>query len=340
MNLNRKTIPIIGAALVIAYGFMSLFRPDYITDAKTRFLQSDFGHEVSFFLDRHFGEESDEQTFCGDEPTIQVSEFAPNPRNKYRTQLSMPEKDAVRQLERLLESEYEEAWAFLPEKQQFIEIGQWERKFSTRIRSFNNRHDWDYDYLVKLLIENDDIVIYHIQPRPNEKDVEEVKDRYREFGHSEELLERKAFEYIISLSLPNPMDMSRMIRASLAIKDIHPEGQFRAKLCAPYGVTEYWLTDQGADFIKGPVSDEHNIYVPGADDPIALYSPYSYLMFTALNHRSADVNQATTSQAGYYIFWDPIADPIDFLRETTAKMTNDYVKVEFRAWEEALKVVD
>ncbi|MFH1053447.1 MAG: hypothetical protein V1740_03450 [Candidatus Woesearchaeota archaeon] len=337
MKRNWKPFALLAGAFVTTYGFLSIFRPDAIADAKNRFWNSETGNEVSFLIDKYLPQQRYAQIFEGDEPLRIVSRFAANPGNDYRTVLKISENEAIRQLEGLLESNYEEAWAFLPEKQQFIEIGQWEQKFSTKMRSFNNRHDWDYDHLVELLIENDDIVIYHTQPKPNEKYVEEVKDRYREFGYSEELIERKAFEYIISLSLPNPMDMARMIRASLAIKDIHPEGQFRVKLCSPYGVTEYWLTDQGADFIKGPVADEHNIYVPGSDNPIALYSPYSYLMFTELNHRSADVNQATTSPAGYYAFWPEFHDPIDFLRETTAKMTNDFVKVRFRTYDEVLE---
>jgi hypothetical protein len=115
----------------------------------------------------------------------------------------------------------EEHWAFLPERDIWLEIGCREEEGSVEI---------DQDYLETIIRENAELAIYHIHPRNY------LRSKARK-GYTDI---RETW-----LTVPSLEDVAFMIYYSSMFNREHPRGKISWNVCSPLGVTEYGLTQRG-----------------------------------------------------------------------------------------------
>jgi len=150
-----------------------------------------------------------------------------NTSNLERNIVSKCEEDGVKDiLELMVTSRYEEFWAYLPQKCEWVELGYKEtagKPDEVVVRVQNN-------HLKKLMAENKDIVLYHFHPgiyfnQNPSKDIE---------------IERN-----LRLSLPSVDDILAAFEVSWDFYDLQKNGTIRNKVVTPYGITEYIMKDAG-----------------------------------------------------------------------------------------------
>ncbi|MBA7689097.1 hypothetical protein ES703_97592 [subsurface metagenome] len=188
-------------------------------------------------------------------PTQYSNELVVNTSNKHKTIIKKNEKQGILDLEKLVQSSpYEEAWVYLPKKQEWIEVGVSEsnvikgdnklsfKRYFKKLGINNDEIDELYDEgiwtvmrkskakvgiakreLNTLLQNNDEITSYHIHPC-NWSPLFEI--------------------------FPSHKDIAVMIDQSSDFYKHHPNGEYTAKIGSAYGITEYKLTGEGIDYIK------------------------------------------------------------------------------------------
>jgi len=197
-------------------------------------------------------------------PPCSVDQLVVNTENTCRTVFKGNEEDGIKQLQQLVESsKLEEAWAYLPERLEWIEIGKEEKpetkqgEIYTKEVKFNIPQD--------LFRNNHSIIIYHFHPRYSlqleelnvaAKQKKEVSKQKQELGvvtkQKQELnaIVKREQEILIRKTLPSGRDLSKMIVDSRDFYQIHPQGQITFKFRSPYGITEFFLTEKGKEFYK------------------------------------------------------------------------------------------
>jgi len=147
-------------------------------------------------------------------PVQYSNELVVNTSNKYQTITKKDEKQGILDLNNLVHDSHEEAWVYLPKKQEWVEVG---------VSESNSKASISQRELDTLLQNNDEITPYHTHPF--------------EWSPSSE-------------SLPSPADIEVMINTSKDFYNNHPNGKYTEKIGSAYGITEYKLTKEGIDYIK------------------------------------------------------------------------------------------
>lgn len=196
-----------------------------------------------------------------------VDNLVLNTSNENRTAIKKSEYEGMYEMRKILEeSELEEVWAFLPEKEEWREIGikeSPERRAVTNSRIlYITRTELDLNYLEKLIRENNEIIIWHYSPKGSLLLRDEIKQAV-ERGNP--LTEQEISKIIKNISvkeaIPSIIDLCGMISNSKKFYRLKPEGEISYKQCSELGTTEFKLTEKGKEYFQD--KDLEQILVSG-----------------------------------------------------------------------------
>lgn len=123
-------------------------------------------------------------------------------------------------------AEFEELWAFLPQKGQWVEVGCCER------RTPMGNYIGVEAYLLELMRENPELAVYHIHHHTRFQ-----KENYSAAKQRQKVLEE---------ALPSPDDMEAMLKLTPHFRAAQPDGGLAWRIVSRHGVTEYGLLDPAA----------------------------------------------------------------------------------------------
>ncbi|MFW6283497.1 MAG: hypothetical protein ACOC1P_05605 [Minisyncoccales bacterium] len=169
------------------------------------------------------------EDFLQREP-IQKEEIVLNNSQEFYTYCFQTQPEGLKRLVELSkQSDYEDAWIFIPEEKLWVEIGL-ESKVSPGKRTVS----LDRDLLDKYLREYNSVAIYHTHPV------------------FENLPEREKRRVAIT---PTFNDLASSIFTSEKFHKNHSYGSITHGICSPYGVTEYYLKDKDKLKIDDVISE-------------------------------------------------------------------------------------
>lgn len=173
-----------------------------------------------------------------------------NERILLRTYANKTEQEGVRDIIKLVyTSKHEEAWAYLPEKEKWIELG-----FSSKINYYDgflillSLNEATVSRLVK---ENNNMIIYHFHPTNIDLTIDymQSKNIVPNFSNLEKIVNLYLRGPEIA-AIPSYPDMAQMFKKSRDFYKTNPEGEMIHKIVSSYGVTSYYLTEQGKIFFS------------------------------------------------------------------------------------------
>jgi len=141
---------------------------------------------------------------------------------------------------------FEEAWAYIPKKSKWVEIGKNSKSYKIIGKVHERRLKIDGDYLEKLMLENNELIVYHFHLPLPEVLTCIVKNRKQKGNPmNEEDISKLEREISFNNVKPTRSDILNMIANSLLFYDIHPKGKITYKICSEQGITEFNLTKKG-----------------------------------------------------------------------------------------------
>ena len=213
-----------------------------------------------------------------------------NRENKVRTVIKKDEIEGIKDIKNLADtSAYEEAWAYLPEKQEWHEIG-----FDEEIINYEPTIRNDVDYKKKLSRENNEIFIYHFHPTDESIEREgkeqevvenEPEDKEEQYKESENYL-GNIFEGYED-ACPSMPDIISMIYSSINYTKLNPKVTIISKLGSIYGVTKYYLTEKGFEHYNQNNIDDvilKNPHALSTEDSIKVSSDFIEIIFRSYNY--------------------------------------------------------
>ncbi len=185
--------------------------------------------------------------------TRNVEYLVVNTTNIDRTYAIKSEEEGVVDLQRLVtQSQYEEAWVYVPAEKKWIEVGQQEynsRKGNVRTQSV----EFDAPTMNMLIAQYDKIVFYHIHPYT----LLDLKKDQEEGIHGLTMVPKpKVLERIAQNVnggqgvFPSAHDLAEMVTRSRDFYRHHPTGDISFKIVSSFGVTEYEVTDKGHELFS------------------------------------------------------------------------------------------
>lgn len=130
------------------------------------------------------------------------------------------------------EAEFEEVWAFLPEKGEWVEVGCCER------RTPMGNYVGVEAYVLEIMKQNRALAVYHIHHHTRFQ-----KDNFNAEKRRQKVLEE---------ALPSPDDMEAMLKLTRFFRTAQPEGSLAWRIVSRHGVTEYGLTGPAAPLPEEP----------------------------------------------------------------------------------------
>jgi len=193
---------------------------------------------------------------CPEQKPLQYKEkLIVNTNDKIRTIIFKNEEEGTKDIKELVgTSEIEEAWAYLPPSQKWIEIGI-EGTTKTQFRYDNNLKKITKGYintkidsanLEKILKEYDDLIIFHFHPESfSSEAITVLKEAYQKEELTNETYIQQMLLYEFLNCIPSIDDITTMIITSRAFYLLHPHGNTRHKVISKIGIAEYKLTSKG-----------------------------------------------------------------------------------------------
>lgn len=126
----------------------------------------------------------------------------------------------------LATAEFEELWAHLPQKGEWVEVGCCER--GTPLGNYVGVEA----YLLELMRQNSELAVYHIHHHTRF-----VKENYNAAKRRQKVLEE---------ALPSPDDMEAMLTLTRHFRAAQPGGRLAWRIVSRHGVTDYGLADPAA----------------------------------------------------------------------------------------------
>ncbi len=187
-----------------------------------------------------------------------VDDLVVNNKNNFQTVIYENEALGILEMRGLLtNSQTEEAWAYLPNIEKWIEVGYNEESARKLKKSYVTKTKLNVPLLNILMNENDDIILYHFHPPSYHLLEDEVKERIKqELPMSYNEIERERVGILIKSTYPSRSDLLSMIGNSTEFYERNPEGKITFKICSHYGITEYHLTDEGLIYLYADNSPE------------------------------------------------------------------------------------
>ncbi len=176
-----------------------------------------------------------------------IDKLVVNNKNNFKTVIYKNEDDGASEMRELVESSrIEESWAYLPHLEKWVEVGYNEESEKKIEKSYITKAKLDLQLLDMLMDENDNMILYHFHPpsyRLLDVEIEERKKEGLSFGENE--IEKVRTGILIKSAYPSRSDLLSMIGNSTEFYERNPEGKITFKICSHYGITEYYLTDEG-----------------------------------------------------------------------------------------------
>jgi len=177
--------------------------------------------------------------------TLNINNLILNNSSNYRISVSKNEIKGIKDIRRMLDSHgLEDAWLYLPKKEIWKEVGISSKYYEVysegkKIRGINAKID--EKYLEKIILENDEIILYHTHTTLN--DINDVnKKTNNSIKKKISIIEMKS---LFGDTSPSPHDISSMIKYSSLFYKLHPKGNFSYKICSKRGITGIFLTKKG-----------------------------------------------------------------------------------------------
>ncbi len=152
-----------------------------------------------------------------DEPRL-----APNQTMAYRQRVSADQAQGEAQIRDLAASAtFEELWAFLPARGQWLEIGCCERLTE------HGNYVGVEAYVLDLMAQNPEMAVYHVHPHTRFQ-----KENYTAAKRRQKVLEE---------ALPSQPDLEAVLSLTPAFRRLQSRGKLAWRIVSRHGVTEYGL---------------------------------------------------------------------------------------------------
>ena len=180
-----------------------------------------------------------------------IDDLVVNNRNKFKTVVHESEAEGISEMRKLIASSLiEESWAYLPHQKKWIEIGHNEEAEKKIDKHYITKAKLDVQLLDKLMSENNNVVLYHFHPSHSLS----LEDKIRKQEESstpmnDKEIERERVKLLIKSAYPSRSDLLNMIGNSMEFFERNAEGNITFKVCSHYGITEYYLTDEGMEHL-------------------------------------------------------------------------------------------
>lgn len=197
-------------------------------------------------------------TAYGERSERSVDSLAVNPLNTYRMVSRKDEAAGIADMRRDLGQAFDEAWAYLPQAQKWVEIGVDEQPtvrvgVDEHFIRYRARHALDWEFVEGILRKNNDVALYHTRPVPSyviRDGVETLLEKYQLEPDDTTAMEVARESLYITAALPSPNDLKNMAERTLASLRLNPRAQVAFKISSPLGITEYGLTPEGVTFCR------------------------------------------------------------------------------------------
>ncbi len=189
-----------------------------------------------------------EQTTQQEEYKV-IDDLVVNNKNKFKTVIYESEAEGISEMKKLLaNSLIEESWAYLPQHKKWFEIGHNEEAEKKIDKSYITKAVLDIQLLDKLINENNNMVLYHFHPS-HSLSLEDKINKREERGTpmNDKEIEKERVKLLIKSAYPSKSDLLSMIGNSMEFFERNAEGNITFKVCSHYGITEYYLTDEGIE---------------------------------------------------------------------------------------------
>lgn len=181
-------------------------------------------------------------------PARKVDFLVVNTANIERTYANKSEQEGVVDLQRLVtQTEYEEAWIYIPQEQKWVEVGYEESDVSIG----DNRTlgvTIDKREMNRLIQKYGQLVEYHIHPYTANARENDKKEAIKGL----QLIPEPAILEQVAINVgggqkvfPSANDLSCMVTWSRNFYRHHSQGDISFKIVSPFGVTQYQLTKEG-----------------------------------------------------------------------------------------------
>ncbi|ODS33139.1 MAG: hypothetical protein SCARUB_01763 [Candidatus Scalindua rubra] len=186
------------------------------------------------------------------EKYVVINNLVVNNKNKFRTIIYKNEEEGILEMRKLINtSEIEESWTFLPHQEKWIEIGineESERKING---NYITKTGLDVQLLDELIIGNKDMVVYHFHPSHSLHLEDEIKERNEKgLTMNDQEIEKEKIKFLIKSAYPSKSDLMNMIGNSIEFFEKNPNGNITFKIGSYYGITEYYLTEEGRTYFN------------------------------------------------------------------------------------------
>ena len=207
-------------------------------------------------------------SFAAEQTTLQeeynvIDNLVVNNRNKFKTVIHESESEGVSEMRNLISSSLiEESWVYLPHQRKWIEIGRNEEAEKKIDKRYITKAKLDVQLLDKLMNENNNMVLYHFHPSHSlslEDKIRKQEGKNSPMNNKE--IEKERVKRLIKSAYPSRSDLLNMIGNSMEFFERNAEGNITFKVCSHYGITEYYLTDEGMEHLQTDNSIKQILWV-------------------------------------------------------------------------------
>lgn len=178
-------------------------------------------------------------------PAAYVDKLTVNLKNEYKNIVNKNEEEGVKDIRHLVKtSQYEEAWAYLPDKEQWVEIGVNEY-VKRNIDYFLGTHKELTFYFMRPNIADDNggtLTGHSLDAKILKELMKKNKNLIIDHFHPEDSIGNML---PASVTSPSPPDLYTIAKQTINHGKYQPKGSIRFKVCSQYGVVEYRITEEG-----------------------------------------------------------------------------------------------
>jgi hypothetical protein len=193
--------------------------------------------------------------------------FVPGPKFEHASKLLVNTNDSVRFLvneteeagledlrQQVVSSELEEAHAYLPDRELWVEIGT--EQTLDIFNDISNSCRLDQNLLDRLYSENERVILYHFHPSvislfKSMKSAEPDKVRNwdaKEGSFAKESYNSRFYDRLALHAVPSIADVIAFVCQARKFRELKPGSKLENKICSYYGITEIRITDEGEKF--------------------------------------------------------------------------------------------
>ena len=234
-------------------------------------------------------------------------------------------------------SQIEESWVYLPQRGKWIEIGHNEEAEKKVDKRYITKAKLDVQLLDKLMSDDHNMVLYHFHPSHSLS--LEYKIRKREEGGSpmnDGEIERERIKLLIKSAYPSRSDLLNMIGNSMEFFERNSEGDITFKVCSHYGITEYYLTDEGMTHLSADNSFKQILWVKGISSSANIEANVKGEILEMNPRETRDPLERikmSPKQKRKPVSRYIIIDPLARIQKAIEAMNDKYIRVAFTPYE-------